>query len=285
MKIAVLSGKGGTGKTLVSVNLAAIAKEASYVDCDVEEPNGHLFFKPENITEEEISIQIPTIQPKLCIGCRTCVDFCKFNALAYIKGQIKIFDEVCHACGGCSLLCPTGALIEKPQAIGHIQHGSSETVCVHTGVLHMGKALGTPIIKKLLEKQREDTKLTVIDCPPGSACIVMDSIKDADYCILVAEPTVYGAHNLKMVEELVRLFHKPYGMIRNKVVDHQDPSLEFAKEKGIKILGEIPFDKELGLLNAKGQIAAKVDEKYKCLFNDLLDTVLREAAYETATDS
>ncbi|PHJ36906.1 hypothetical protein P378_19530 [Desulforamulus profundi] len=169
MRIAVLSGKGGTGKTLVSVNLASAAKESIYIDCDVEEPNGHLFFEPEGVKEEEVVIKIPTVDEQLCNGCRTCIDFCKFNALAYISGKLRVFDEVCHSCGGCVLLCPEKALSEKEKVIGKVQKGVSDNVTVNTGILNTGEASGIPIIKKLLNENRsEKEKLTFIDCPPGS---------------------------------------------------------------------------------------------------------------------
>lgn len=132
MKIAVLSGKGGTGKTLVSVNLAAAATQAGYIDCDVEEPNGHLFLKPRDITVKKISVKIPMVDESKCSGCRVCVDFCKFNALAYIAGRLKVFETVCHSCGGCVLFCPEKALVEKDKVIGEIQSGASENVSVIT---------------------------------------------------------------------------------------------------------------------------------------------------------
>jgi MinD superfamily P-loop ATPase len=166
MRIAVLSGKGGTGKTLISVNLAAVAKTSIYIDCDVEEPNGHLFFKPGNIQEEEVSVLIPKVDEKLCSGCRKCVDFCKFNALAYIKDKLIIFEEVCHSCGGCIMLCPEKALTEKEKVIGKVQKGTSDNVTVNTGILNTGEASGIHIIKKLLNNNTEIDKQTFIDCLP-----------------------------------------------------------------------------------------------------------------------
>ncbi len=227
-KIAVLSGKGGTGKTLVSVNLAAVAGESIYIDCDVEEPNGYLFFKPQVTREEDIMVKVPVINEILCNGCRKCVDFCKFNALALIKNKPYVFEEVCHSCGGCMLLCPEKAISEKEKLIGKVQKGVSNHVTVTTGILNTGEASGIPIIKKLLEESLSNEELpTFIDCPPGSACIVMESIKDADYCILVAEPTVFGVHNLNMVYDLVRLFKKPYGVVLNKCLNGKTPQKNF----------------------------------------------------------
>ncbi|HEY8344266.1 MAG TPA: ATP-binding protein [Bacillota bacterium] len=286
MRIAVLSGKGGTGKTLVSINLAAATETSAYIDCDVEEPNGYLFFKPRNIQEEEVSVRIPKVNDKLCSGCRKCVDFCKFNALAYIKDKLIIFEDICHSCGGCILLCPEQALTEKEKVIGKVQKGISDQVTVYTGVLNTGEPSGVPIIKKLLaEAKLEITKTTLIDCPPGSACTVMESIKDADYCILVAEPTLFGVHNLNIVYELVKLFNKPFGVVLNKCLDGEDLSEKFCLEKGIRILGRIPFDQELGRLNSNAEIAVRKSEKYRRIFSSLLETVEKEAHHEAASDS
>ena len=285
MRIAVLSGKGGTGKTLVSVNLAAASKESTYIDCDVEEPNGHLFFKPEGVQEEEISVKIVTVDNELCNGCRKCVDFCKFNALAHIKNKLIVFDDVCHSCGGCILVCPEKALTEKAKVIGKVQKGVSNEVTVWTGILNTGEATGIPIIKKqLAENNPQADQLTFIDCPPGSACIVMESIKDADYCVLVAEPTLFGVHNLNMVYELVKLFNKPFGVILNKCLEEENPAEKFCFENNIKILGRIPFDNELGTLNSNAEIAVNKNEKYRELFSSLLNTVTKEVQHETITN-
>ena len=177
MKFAVLSGKGGTGKTLVSVNLAAVAKDSIYVDCDVEEPNGHLYFKPTEIETETVAIKIPIVDEDLCLGCRKCVDFCKFNALAAIVNKLLVFDDICHSCGGCIMLCPSNALTEKDKVIGEIKTGISEEVKVISGFLNTGEASGIPIIKELIKKTADEKRMTLIDCPPGSACIVWKVFK------------------------------------------------------------------------------------------------------------
>jgi MinD superfamily P-loop ATPase len=284
MKVAVLSGKGGTGKTLLSVNLAAVAKGSNYIDCDVEEPNGYLFFKPEDLVIEEVSVKIPYVDEKLCNGCRKCVEFCNFNALAYVNDKLIIFEEICHSCGGCSLLCPEKALFEKDKIIGQVQRGVSGNVTVITGILNTGEASGIPIIKNILNDTGPGKECTFVDCPPGSACIVMESIKDADYCILVAEPTLFGVHNLNMVYELVRLFNKPHGAVLNKCLEGENPAEIFCNEKGIKILGRIPFDKEMGTLNSNALILAREDKKYREMFSALLQTVTEEVQHETTTN-
>lgn len=286
MRIAVLSGKGGTGKTLISVNLAATAKESIYIDCDVEEPNGHLFFKPDAVWEKEVLVKIPKVDDEYCDGCRKCVDFCNFNALAYIKDKLMIFEDICHSCGGCVMLCPREALVEKAKAIGKIKKGTSEQVRVYTGILNTGEASGVPIIEKLIEENELETEQPIfIDCPPGSACIVMESIKDADYCILVAEPTLFGIHNLNMVYELVKLFDKPFGVVINKYIEGENLAEKFCVENNINILSRIPFENELGTLNSNGEIAVRESKKYYDLFSSLLKRVKREVHHETILNS
>lgn len=274
-KIAILSGKGGTGKTLLSVNLVA-AKGACYVDCDVEEPNGHLFFQPKILKKKDITVKIPHINHSLCNGCRDCINFCQFNALAYGK-QVMVFDDICHSCGGCMLVCPQKAITEKQKQIGFVTEGISDNVKTVSGIMNTGEASGVPIIKELLSIIKNVQGTVFIDCPPGSACVVMESIKDADYCVLVAEPTVFGAHNLAMVYQLVRLFKKKCGVVLNKVEDSCNPSEEFCIKNNIEIIASIPFDKELGTLSATGKIAVREDYINKDLFFTLLSKIKERA--------
>ncbi len=283
LKIAVLSGKGGTGKTLVSVNLAAASLKSNYIDCDVEEPNGHLFFKPSNIEIEDVKVKIPVVNPDLCNGCRKCVDFCRFNALAYISPKLHVFEDVCHSCGGCSLICPEKAISEKDKKIGEVQKGYADNVFVKSGILNTGEESGVPIIKKLIEGIQDNNEITFIDCPPGSSCVVMESIKDVDYCILVAEPSIFGSHNLNMVTELVKVFKKPHGVILNKYVNKDNPSEKYCIENKIDILGRIPFDTTLGHLNSNALISVREDEKFKELFTSLLNVVIKEVNDATAS--
>ncbi len=285
MNIAVLSGKGGTGKTLVSVNLAAAAKSATYIDCDVEEPNGHLFIKPRMVEKKDVLIKMPIVDEDMCNGCRKCVDFCKFNALALIMDKVIVFEDICHSCGGCVLICPEKALYEKRKKIGEIQSGKFENIDIKTGILNIGEASGVPIINELLKEVKDDNKLTLIDCPPGSACVVMESIKDADYCVLVAEPTIFGLENFKMVHELVTLFKKPHSVVINKCISGENLVQDYCKKNSIKILGEIPFDQELGTINSNAFIAVKESKKYEALFSELLQDLMKEAEDETITHS
>ncbi len=278
MKIAVLSGKGGTGKTLVSVNLAEVAGEALYLDCDVEEPNGYLFFKPLQVETQAVTVKIPVVDQEQCTGCRQCVDFCQFNALAHIKDRLIVFEEICHSCGGCVLVCPEKAFTEKDKEIGRIERGIAGLVQVHTGIMNTGEESGSPLIGCLLrDSDGHSDLLTVIDCPPGTSCIVMDTVAGADYCVLVAEPTIFGAHNLAMVHELVTLMGKPFGVVLNKIQEGDNPSEQFCMDKEIPILGRIPFDEKLGLLNSNGAIVVRKDEAYRRIFSDLLTAIRKEA--------
>lgn len=285
MRIAILSGKGGTGKTLLSVNLAAAAKDCVYVDCDVEEPNGALYFKPLSISSETIYSPIPKVDPAKCTGCRKCVDFCQFNALAHTGEKLLIFEDVCHSCGGCMLVCPEKALTEKNKEVGEVEIGVSEYVTVVSGQLNIGEASGIPIIDHLLENSYTYKDCTFIDCPPGSACPVMESVKDADYCVLVAEPTIFGAHNLAMVVELVTLLEKPFGVVLNKCLPGKNPSEEFCKERNIPIISSIPFDHDLGMLNSQGKILVRENPTYEKMFSVILQKIQREVKNETASHS
>jgi MinD superfamily P-loop ATPase len=280
MKVAVLSGKGGTGKTFITVNLAFVAGESLYIDCDVEEPNGHLFLKPEIQEVESVSVQVPRVFDDVCSECRQCVDFCKFNALAFIKNKVKVYKELCHSCGGCMLLCPEKAIALEDRMIGVVQSGKSKSVMTKTGVLNIGEASGVPIIRRLLEGLPEDVNVFV-DCPPGSSCLVMESIKDADYCVLVTEPTIYGVHNTGLVYELVKLFNKPFGIVLNKVSDDALVAREFASKNNIHILAEFPYDAQIAKLSSEGELLAAKSEEYKVVFSDILQKIVMEVGHET----
>ena len=271
MKIAILSGKGGAGKTFTAVNLASVMDRAVYVDCDVEEPNGRLFLKPENVTSKEVYTLLPEFDPEKCTGCKACVDFCKFNALVYVKEKPIVFKEICHSCGGCQIVCPKGAVSEVKRPVGIVETGTHGNVTAVTGILNFGEASGVPVINEAIKTGDSLGDTVVLDCPPGSACSVMESVSDADYCILVAEPTAFGFHNFKMVYELVTLLGKPCGVVINKEDEPYEPLEAFCSEKDIPILLLIPYNSNVAKICGEGHILAEESDDGREMFNTLLE--------------
>lgn len=270
MKIAVLSGKGGAGKTFVAANLAAAAGHAAYVDCDVEEPNGRLFWQPENVKQVEVATKLPQFDADKCIGCRKCVDFCRFHALVFLKKLPMLFQEVCHSCGGCELVCPAGAITEQDHPIGHLEIGTKGSVKVVTGVLNPGEATGIPVIDAALAEAGKQGNTVIIDCPPGSACPVMECVSKADQCVLVAEPTAFGLDNVSMVYELATLLGKTCGVVINKMEEPYQPLEDFCKEKQIPVLARIPYDAQVAASIADGQIISHINPQVAQLFQEIL---------------
>ena len=271
MRIAVLSGKGGTGKTFVSVNLACVSGSAVYIDCDVEEPNGRLFLRPKHTSKTEVSVLLPKFDETKCSSCRECVRFCKFNALAFIKNKPFVFKDVCHSCGGCKLMCRSNAVTEIETPIGSIETGIHDNIKVVTGELNIGEASGVPVIRQALRMGfAYGNKITIIDCPPVSACSVTESITTADYCLLVAEPTTFWLYNLGMVANLVKIIKKPCGVVVNKH-DGMYPALEeFCKENALPILARIPYTKETAHTISEGKIVVEENKELYLLFCNLL---------------
>lgn len=270
MKIACLSGKGGAGKTFVAVNLAAAAGNCTYIDCDVEEPNGRLFFKPQDVQSSIVNTLLPAFDPGKCSGCKACVKACRFHALIYIREKPMVFSEVCHSCGLCRMVCPQQAISETEKAVGIIETGYHGKVKVVTGILNTGEASGVPIIRQALEQAEG---LTIIDCPPGSACSVMESIMEADYCLLVTEPTAFGFHNFQMVHELASLLKKPCGVVINKQTAPYGPLESFCDRQGIPVLDRIPYDGELAKSIAGNEIAAEISPEEARRFRALLGRI------------
>ena len=276
MQIAILSGKGGTGKTLLSVNLSYLADNSTYVDCDVEEPNGLLYYQIDNLKKDDVTIKIPVINHDKCTKCQKCTNFCKFNALAFILDKVIVFNELCHSCGGCQIVCPTGAITEVAKEIGYIHSGKYENTEVISGEMKIGVESGVPIIGELLKKVENSSRLVFVDSPPGNGCSVMESIQDAEYCILVAEPSIFGLHNLNMVYKLAKGFNKKIGIVINKT--NGDSIInDFAKENKIEIIGEIPMNFELGKINSEGGIVAK-NPKFRPYFINILNKIYKEVS-------
>ncbi len=291
MILAVLSGKGGTGKTFVSVNLATVSDNSIYLDCDVEEPDGHIFFKTERTSSNSVYKSFPIFNERKCTSCKKCVEFCAFNALALVGKKPIVFQEVCHDCGGCELVCPSQAITMGKKSIGKIDWGThNNTTQIQTkttivsGTLAIGEASGIPVINSVIQKGISLTKTNsssfsnqtiIIDCPPGSSCAVMESIQLADFCVLVTEPTPFGLHNMKMVYELTCLMKKNCGVIINKATNNNIIE-NYCKQEKLPILEQIPFDKTIAKLNSLGKILSEENIVYQKLFSSILKKISHE---------
>ena len=265
MNIAVLSGKGGTGKTTVSTNLA-LALKANYYDCDVEEPNGFLFLNPCIMTREKVMVEYPIIDEEKCNYCGECVVHCNFNALAKVKKDIMLFPKLCHGCGACSIACKYGAIKYGKREVGKIEIGSLNDTKCHRGILNISEPMAVPVIKQLLNDIEDG--VNIIDCPPGTSCNVVNTLKYADAAILVTEPSEFGLHDLKMAISLVKLYNIPFGVIINKDDGKDNIVKKFCIEENIDLIGNIPYSKNTAVLYSKGEILY-YDENHNKIFNNL----------------
>ena len=253
MRIAVASGKGGTGKTTVSLNLALSLGNVQLFDCDVEEPNCNLFLEHRLEKVRDVQIQVPTISKEKCDLCMKCVDVCRFNALVKLPKSIMFFPKLCHGCGACSIVCPQGAIYEEGRSIGIIERSASRS-CVtelYQGLLNISEPMASPMIHAL-KTHIDDTRTVIIDSPPGTACPVISTITGADYCVLVTEPTPFGLHDLSLAIELVKELRIPHGVVINRC-DVGDEKVErYCSENNIPVLMKIPNEIKIAELYSQG---------------------------------
>lgn len=269
LKIAVASGKGGTGKTLVAVNLALSVKADQLLDCDVEEPNDHIFIKPDEIKVEKVEVLVPEIDLKKCTYCRKCAEFCQYNALFVAGETAMVFNELCHSCGGCKLVCPENAITEKPRTIGEILIGESKDIELVYAKLNIGEALAVPVISAVKDRMKKEG-LIVLDSPPGAACPVVESVIDSDYCIMVTEPTPFGLHDLEVATEVVMQLKIPLGVVVNFAGIGDRGVYEFCNEKGIPIIMEIPYERRIAELYSNGIPFTVEMPEWKTRFQEML---------------
>ena len=258
MKIAVASGKGGTGKTTFSVLFARAIAPALYVDADVEEPNGGIFLKPEIVHEQDFAEPVPKIIPEKCTYCGECAKACPYKAIVIIPPPAKkdlFFPELCHSCGVCAFVCPEkGALIEVPKKKGVVRVGKTQDLDFMEGILNIGEPSAVPLIRELKRKIKDYPGDVVIDAPPGTSCPVVEATEDADFVILVAEPTPFGVHDLSLVVEMIEQLSLPHAIVVNKAQEGNFIVEEYAEKKGIEVLYRIPFSEELARMYSKGNL-------------------------------
>ncbi|MEE9913015.1 MAG: ATP-binding protein [Deltaproteobacteria bacterium] len=273
MRIAIASGKGGTGKTTVSVNLArTMGVPVQLLDCDVEEPNAHLFLAGDKVKEEIVTIPIPQVDEALCDGCGECGKFCEYSAIITIGKAPLIFPEMCHGCGGCTRVCPPKAISEVGRRIGVVETRRSENITLIGGCLDVGVAMAPPLIRAV-KKRLQNNLPAVLDAPPGTSCPVIAAIRDADLVLLVTEPTPFGLNDLSLAVDMVRELHIPFGVIVNRMGSGDDRIHAYCAKENIPLLLEIPDDRKIAESYSRGILIVDALPEYRNLFQSLIAKV------------
>ena len=274
MIISVASGKGGTGKTTISTNLAlSLDQNIKLLDCDVEEPNAHLFIKPRIEKKETVYTFVPEIDQDKCNGCKKCAAICRFNALTVIGTKVMVFPELCHSCGGCLEVCDQEAVKEGSRELGYVETGTRNELSFVQGCMRIGEAMSPPLIRKV-RAEIESNELAIIDAPPGTSCPVITSMKDTDFVLLITEPTPFGLHDLALAVEAVRLLGIPCGLVINRSDIGDRKVHEYAERKGVPILMEIPFDRKIAEIYSKGGILVEEMPEWKDSFKALFQSIV-----------
>ncbi len=269
MTISIASGKGGTGKTTVATNLVvSLQSDVQILDCDVEEPNCHLFLQPDIEIRKTITVPIPEINMEKCDLCGKCVEICQFKALMIIGKSVLTFADMCHSCGGCVEVCPQDAVLEKGRDIGLIELGSRKKLDFVHGRLRIGEAMAPPLIKKVRSKALNN-KISIIDAPPGTSCPVISAIKGSDFVLLVTEPTPFGLHDLILAVEAVKILDIPKGLVINRSDIGDSKVKNYAEKENIPVLMEIPFDKKIAQTYSKGKLIVEEMPEWKEKFKRL----------------
>ncbi len=269
MRIAVASGKGGTGKTTVSVNLArTIGSGVQLLDCDVEEPNAHLFLGGRETGRDIVAIPIPEVDESLCNGCGECGRFCRYHAIVSFGSTPLVFPELCHGCGGCTLVCPHGAIREAGRPIGVVETVISGGITLVQGRLDIGVAMAPPLIRAV--KARVDNAGTaILDAPPGTSCPVIATLRGSDFVVLVTEPTPFGLHDLRLAVDMVRALAIPFGVVVNRMGVGDDRVHRFCREEGIPVLLELPDDRRIAEAYSRGELVVDALPEYGSHFATL----------------
>ena len=266
MIISIASGKGGTGKTTVATNLAvSIGPGVQLLDCDVEEPNAHLFVKPKIERTETVFAAVPEIDQDKCTLCRKCSDICRFKVIAIAGQTILTFPELCHSCGGCTAVCPEQAITETGRELGVVEEGTFDSIGFVHGRLRIGEAMSPPLIKKVRSYVKPDT-FNIIDAPPGTSCPVIAAMKDTNFVLMVTEPTPFGLHDLRLAVEAVKLLRIPYGLVINRSDIGNDDVRQYAQTENLPILMEIPFNRRIAEAYSRGHLLVEAMPEWKDKF-------------------
>lgn len=314
MRIVVASGKGGTGKTTVATSLALVAAEREqvrFLDCDVEAPNAALFLKPELDAREEVGLLVPQVDESICTFCGKCAEVCQFHAIAVVGEKTLVFPELCHGCGSCALVCPEGAISEQLDVMGVLEGGLAfQNIDFAQGVMNVGEPMAVPIIRELKKwtpvslrgalspetipsssgrllrqgaarnpsRERRGNDIEIRDAPPGASCPVVETIRGADFALLVTEPTPFGLHDLKQVAEITRELGIPAGVIINRDGIGDNAVEQYCEESGLPILMRIPMERRIAEAIASGKLLLEAAPEYRPDFQDLLETITTRVA-------
>lgn len=273
MIISIASGKGGTGKTTVATNLAlSIGPDVQLLDCDVEEPNAHLFIHPVFDQTETVTTPVPEVDEDKCTYCGKCGDICQFKAIAVVGETVLPFEELCHSCGGCMAVCPEDAITEKGRELGLLQKGHRDGIEFVHGKLRVGEAMSPPLIKKVLSFTNP-AKLTIVDAPPGTSCPVIEAMKNADFVLFVTEPTPFGLYDLKLAVGAVKILNIPCGLVINRSDLGDDNVKAYAYKENLPVLMEIPFDRRIAEAYSRGDTIVEVMPEWQERFIKLYHTI------------
>jgi len=281
MKIAIASGKGGTGKTTIATNLALVASRdgrlVAYLDCDVEEPNGHIFLKPDIADSQPIGSLIPVVDEGKCVQCGQCGKICQYSAIVCIADKVLVYPKLCHACGGCQLVCPTDAITEVSREMGRMESGQAGPIQFVRGLLNVGEVMSPPLIKAV-QAAAPEVELVIVDAPPGTSCPVIESIRSSDFVILVTEPTPFGLNDLKLAVDMVRALGLPFGVVINRADVGDRQVHQYCDQNGIGILAEIPDDRRIAEAYSRGELIGESVPDYEGVFVTLLHDVTQKTA-------
>lgn len=278
MKIAIASGKGGTGKTMVTASLAASwGGPVTAVDLDVEEPNLHLFVRPEFAGSRDAVMEVPLVDESKCTYCRQCAEICQYKAVSVFNEMVLTFPEMCHGCGGCMAVCPVGAISTGQRVLGEISWGKAGPIHMVMGRLRVGEAMSPPLIRQVIAYvSQADANLTgdvLFDAPPGVSCPAVNAVIDSDFIVLVTEPTPFGAFDLRLAHQAFLPLGKPMGVVVNRAGLGNDEVQHFCRQVELPILAEIPYDRAIAEAYAAGYIVARSSTQMQRLFTDLVTTL------------